>query len=428
MESKNGPERSSEGRTALRVAVIGSGISGISAAYHLQNFADDLVIFEGSDRLGGHTDTHSLLLDRESFEIDSGFIVFNDKNYPGFSSWLKNLGVLARSSDMSFGVKRADIDFEYGTGSINAIFAQKLNLFSSRFWRMLWDIVRFYGSVEKYDLEQLTLGQLVEKQGYSRGFWEDHLLPMCGALWSLPPRNASQIPANHVIQFMRQHRMLQLFGRPEWQVVQGGSSRYIKAFVDQFPGTIFLNDAVKEVQRLDQKISISSSSGEHIFDKVIFACHGDEALKILSNPSSDESRVLGAFKFQKNTVFIHGDESVMPINKKAWSSWNVTVDKSLEARCQITYWMNSLQKLTTNTNVFVTLNPNKELNSVFEQVEYSHPMFTEETEWAQPRRGIISGANNIHYCGAYWSWGFHEDGFSTGKACADEIARNPQSV
>ncbi len=408
----------------MKVAVIGSGISGIAAAYYLQGSVDQLVLFEKADRLGGHTDSHRVCISGKTYNIDTGFIVFNNANYPSFSAWLDLMGIASQSSDMSFGVRNLDTGLEYGTRNISALLAQRKNLFSRRFWRMLWDLRRFFRDAADVDLTDLTLAEFCKRQKYSEAFWEDHLLPMCSALWSLPSIQTNEISASHVIRFMANHKMLQLAGRPEWRVVKGGSNRYLEAFAAQFSGKIRLSDPVVEIIKRESDILLNSASGQHVFDKVVIACHSDEALAILQTPSTAERQILQSIAYQENRVVLHQDESVMPTNHRAWSSWNATISAEGNNACQVTYWMNPLQNLSEKENFFVTLNPKQELESVLAVEEYSHPIFTYETEKTKKRWAEISGIESIYYSGAYWGWGFHEDGFSSGKRCAEQILRS----
>ncbi len=403
----------------MRIAVVGAGVSGIAAAYRLQQEAD-VVLFEGQGRLGGHTDTHAVLVGGATHAVDSGFIVFNPDNYPRFSSWLDELGVESQPSDMSFGVSNQATGVEYGSRGLGALFCQRRNLVSPRFLRMLADLRRFYRDAVDYPLdESLTLGELLDRHGYGAGFVEDHIGPMCGALWSAAPDAALAIPARHVIAFMTHHRMLQLDGRPQWRVIKGGSSTYLQAFLARFSGEVRLADPVQAVARTASGVDITSASGTARFDAVVLACHSDEALGLLADPSEAERDVLGAIGYQPNRVVVHSDDRVMPEHRPAWSSWNALVGAERPERCQVSYWMNLLQSLPGRENFFVTLNPQMPLKRVWSVREYAHPVFTRRARAAQRRKAEISGVRNTWFCGAYWGWGFHEDGFVSGMEVAE---------
>lgn len=405
----------------MKVAVVGAGISGISAAHVLQGRAD-VTVFEAARRIGGHTDTHAILTSDCTYRVDSGFIVFNAHNYPRFCAWLDELGVASRPSDMSFGVSHRGTGLEYGTRSLNALFCQRRNLASPRFLGMLRDLRRFYRQAAGLDpADARTLGAYLRDEGYGNGFVEDHLAPMCAALWSLPATGVAQVPVTHVVAFMAQHRMLQLGGRPEWRVVSGGSATYLGAFARRFGGRIRPGDAVHGVVRRGDRVELTSTSGRHRFDAVVLACHSDQALALLQDPSAAERQVLGAIRYQPNRVVVHSDASVMPRRRQAWSSWNAVVDPANPGVCQVSYWMNRLQSIPGDQQFFVTLNPLQPLAQVWSERNYAHPVFTPDARRAQARRAEISGHRNTYYCGAYWGWGFHEDGFASGLEAAAEI-------
>lgn len=397
----------------MKVAVVGSGISGIAAAWGLRDRAQ-VVLYEALTRLGGHTDTHAILNQGRSYAVDSGFIVFNQDNYPRFSSWLDELQVPSQPSDMSFSVRNDVSGVEYGSCGLGALLCQRRNALSPGFLGMLADLRRFYGDARSLPVrESMTLGRLVEERGYGKRFVQDHLVPMCGALWSLPDAKVTELPAAHVIAFMEHHKMLQLGERPEWRVVRGGSSRYLKAFAERFDGEIRLSDPVRSVDRTGASVAVCSQSGTRHFDAVVLACHSNQALALLADPTARERAVLGAIPYQRNRVVVHSDASVMPHHRRAWSSWNALVNDGSSNSCQVTYWMNRLQGLPEGQQFFVTLNPSGRLRNVWSVREYEHPVFTPAARAAQKRRAEINGANNTFYCGAYWGWGFHEDGFAS---------------
>lgn len=304
----------------MKVAVIGAGIAGIAAADALSGRVD-VTLFESANGIGGHTDTHAILAGGRLYRVDSGFIVFNTINYPQFSAWLEGLGVPAQDTDMSFGVVNRRSGLEYGSRGLRALFGQRRNLLRPRFVRMLADLRRFYReAVELSGTDGRTVGEFLEQGGYGQGFVEDHIVPMCAALWSLPAGDARAVPVAHVAAFMKHHRMLQFGGRPWWRVVSGGSSRYLEAFEQQFRGTIRCAEPVTRVVRQPGRVMVESRRHREPFDAVVMACHSDQALALLEDATELEQDVLGAIRYQRNCAVVHSDPSVMPRNPSAWSS------------------------------------------------------------------------------------------------------------
>lgn len=401
----------------MRVAVIGGGIAGMATAYVAQRFAD-VTLFEASGSLGGHTDTHNLFVDGRTYAVDSGFIVFNRRNYPGFAAWLDELGVASKPTSMSFGVSVDGI--EYGTTDVAALFCQRRNLVSSTFLAMLRDIRRFHREAARVRQDDgRTLAEFLAEGGFSDSFAERHLLPMCAAIWSLPADQARQTPIAHVARFMANHGLLQLRDRPQWEVVVGGSDGYVRAFVHKFRGCVRTSEAVRRVERDAEGVTVYTDAGRDCFEHVVLACHADDALKLLA-PTPIECDVIGAFRFQANRAVVHSDASAMPRCTGAWSSWNVRA--SAGAGMEFTYWMNRLQGIDSPHPFFVTLNPERELDAVWAERQYSHPVFTLATQVAQRRRDELQGANRTFWCGAWWGWGFHEDGFRSGVEAARAVA------
>ena len=401
----------------MRVAVIGGGIAGMATAHVAQRFAD-VTLFEASGSLGGHTDTHNLFVDGRTYAVDSGFIVFNRRNYPGFAAWLDELGVDSRPTSMSFGVSVDGV--EYGTSDLRALFCQRRNLLSSTFLAMLRDIRRFHhraACVGRDDSR--TLAEFLTEEGFSAGFEERHILPMCAAIWSVPPDRARQSPIGHVARFMANHGLLQLRDRPQWEVVEGGSTAYVRAFARRFRGSVRTSLPVRRVERDADGATVHTDAACERFEHVVLACHADEALKLL-RPTSLESDVVGAFGFQPNRAVVHSDASAMPRRRGAWSSWNVCANGG--GGVEFTYWMNRLQGIDSSHPFFVTLNPARELDAVWAERHYSHPVFTPSTLAAQSRRAEVQGANRTFWCGAWWGWGFHEDGFRSGVEAAHAVA------
>ena len=400
----------------MRVAVVGGGISGIAAAHHAQPFAD-VTLYESNAVLGGHTDTHNLFAGDRAYPVDSGFIVFNRGNYPLFSRWLADLGVASKPTVMSFGVSTAD-GLEYGTTGLRALFCQPRNLARAGFLAMLGDIRRFYARAAELGDDRRTLGEFVADEGYSGTFVEAHLLPMCAALWSATRERARDMGIGHIAAFMSNHGLLALRNRPRWRVVDGGSSAYLEAFERRFRGRIRRSCAVRAVVRDVRGATVQTDTDSVRFDYVIFACHSDDALRLIE-PTPAEVAVLGAIRYGASRAAVHSDPSVMPRSRDAWSSWNVRAGPGGEF--EFTYWMNRLQDIGPEQQFFVTLNPRGALDDTWVERDYRHPVFDPGALAAQRRRAEIN-TGRTRYCGAYWGWGFHEDGFRSGCEAARQIA------
>ena len=401
----------------MRVAVVGGGIAGIAAAHACQQFAD-VTLFEAEPRLGGHTDTHNLLVDGRAYAVDSGFIVFNADNYPRFSRWLAELGVASQPTEMSFGVSTAT-GLAYGTSHLGAVFCQRRNTLRPRFLKMLNDIRRFYrraGAIPENDTR--TLAEYLGAERYSRAFAELHLLPMCAAIWSAPRQSARQLPIGHVAAFMTHHGLTRWRGRPEWRVVSGGAASYVRAFTASFRGQVRLSCPVRSIRRDAAAVVLATDGGGERYDYLVLACHSDEALALI-DAAPEETEILGAIRYQSNRAVVHSDVSVMPDDREAWSSWNVFTGADL--RYQFTYWMNRLQGLDPARQFFVTLNPTRRLRDPWFEREYRHPIFSPDARAAQVRVQEISGLRRTLYCGAWRGWGFHEDGFRSGIEAATRL-------
>ena len=411
----------------MRVAVVGGGIAGMAAAHALQEFAE-VSLFEAKPRLGGHTDTHHLMANGRSYSVDSGFIVFNRTNYPLFSAWLDELGVASRPTDMSFSVRRDREDgtvVEYGTTRLGALFCHRRNLVSPAFLSMLRGIGRFYRDAAQVTPEDArTLGEFLNERRYPGAFVDDHLLPMCAALWSAPLASTRELSIAHVAVFMANHGLLRLRNRPRWRVVEGGSSAYVDAFTRCFRGRRRVGNPVERVERDADGVGVVTAGGApERFDRVVLACHADQALALLDSRPAERA-VLGALRYRRNRAVVHSDPSVMPRRRAAWSSWNVTAGSSRGvAQCRVTYWMNRLQGIAGGQPFFVTLNPPASLRQVWIERDYEHPVFTPGARRAQARRAEINGVDGTFYCGAYWGWGFHEDGFRSAIDVAEALRR-----
>ncbi|MFU8813722.1 MAG: NAD(P)/FAD-dependent oxidoreductase [Pseudomonadales bacterium] len=405
----------------MKIAVIGAGISGIAAAHGLQREAE-VTLFEAARRLGGQSDTHAILTGGRTYRVDSGFTAFNYPACPQFSAWLAQLGVATRPSEVSFGVSNRQSGLEYGTRDMAALFCQRRNLLSPRFLNMLTDLRRLHREAPTVaNDDPRTLGQYLDDGGYSAGFVQDHLAPLCSAMWSLPMANVLDAPLVYALGSLVQHRLLQTGERPEWRVVDGGSSCYVAAFAQRFCGRIAIGDPVVSVARQPARVVVTSAAGAQAFDAVVFACRSDQALALLQHPSNAEREVLGAIRYQSNRVVVHSDPSVMPARYRAWSSWNAVVDGGREPSCCVSYWMNRLQSLGEKQQFFVTLNPAFPLADVWSERSYARPLLTAEACRAQQRRAEINGVASTWYCGAYWGAGSHEEGFASGDRVACEL-------
>lgn len=409
----------------MKIAIIGSGISGLYAAHYLQQ-EHDIYLYEANSYLGGHTDTHEISINDRQCSVDTGFIVFNTHNYPYFCRFLKDLNVSSQASDMTFSVCDISTGLEYNATTMDKLFCQRRNLFRPRFYRMVLDIIRFYKQAPallKSNDVQLTLGDFLTQQHYSAAFIEDHILPMACALWSAPADTLKRFPMTYLVAFMHNHQMLQINSRPEWRTIIGGSNSYIKAFVRRFNGKILLNTPVRAVQRMQEQVSVSTKEGQAHYDKVIFACHSDQALKILSDPTGAEQEILGAINFEENDTVLHTDSRLMPRYPKAWASWNAIKLGDKRQRCTTTYYMNKLQNLDFPEPLLVSLNCTDLINpdKIIVRRTYHHPIYTPESLYAQRRKNELNSNNNIYFSGAYWGWGFHEDGAKSAQDVVELI-------
>lgn len=398
----------------MRIAVVGSGIAGLGAAWLLSR-EHEVVLFEAQSRLGGHTHTHRVERDDGTWDIDSGFIVFNPANYPLLTRLFAELDVATQPTTMSFSVHNARSGLEYNAGTLAGLFCQKRNLVSRRFWRMLRDLVRFYREapalLDTGD-EGPTLGDYLEAGGYSPMFVHDHLVPMASALWSSPSTQILRFPARYLVQFMANHHMLQTDNRPEWRVVRGGSSSYVRALVARWNVQVRLDAPALAVRRTGDGVMLRSRDGIDTFDHVVLACHADQALAIVADASEAERDILGAMTYQPNATVLHTDRRMLPRNPRAWAAWNAYVPAREGEHCTVSYCMNLLQSIQAPVPFVVTLNRSADIDpaSVIARMDYMHPVYTHASVAAQQRRHEIDGVDRISYCGAYWGWGFHEDG------------------
>ncbi len=406
-----------------KIAVIGTGISGLTSAYLLSR-KHNVTVFEKNNYIGGHTATKDIELNGQSYAIDTGFIVCNNKTYPNFLKLLKQLKVALQPTEMSFSVLNKQSNLEYNGNTINTLFAQRRNIFSVKFWRLITEIIRFNKTCkERYSLDNIdkneTLGDFLSEHKFSEYFTQNYILPMGAAIWSTSLIEMLEFPLHFFIRFFYNHGLLNITDRPQWYVIPKGSREYIKPLVKSFENNIHLNTSIKHVKRHNSNVEIVfSDNSTQVFDEVIFACHSDQALKLLEQPTDEELSILGDIPYSANEVVLHTDTTLLPTRKLAWASWNYLLDdtsnqEQLTRSSCVTYNMNILQGLKTKEHTFcVTLNQTAKINpeKILATFTYHHPVFNQTSLNAQKRRDEICGINNTHFVGAYWHNGFHEDG------------------
>lgn len=413
--------------TKKRIAIIGSGISGLTCGYNLHKDFD-ITVYESGSYIGGHTNTLTVNEPDGPLNIDTGFIVFNDWTYPNFIKMLNETGVESQKSDMSFSVKCEETGLEYNGTDSNSLFAQRSNIFSPKFWKMVRDILRFNKSgldwiSKASENDDTTLGEFLDKGNFSPMFRKYYGYPITAAIWSAGDDDVKKFPLRFFMNFFKNHGMLSVNERPQWRVIKNGSKSYIPAFTKGWEDKIKLNCPVDMIKRKGDKVFIKAKNGLEEFDGIIFACHSDQALALLSSPTTDESNILKAIPYQKNEAVLHTDESILPKRKLAWAAWNYHILPSKSETAALTYNMNILQSLKTKKTYNVTLNHTKAIDptKIIKKINYMHPRFSLEAVNAQKRHSEISGQNNTFYCGAYWRYGFHEDGVFSGIRAADQV-------
>lgn len=398
----------------MKIAIIGSGIAGNTLAYHLYQH-HDITVFEAESHIGGHTHTHEVIHEGKRLTVDTGFIVFNDRTYPNFIQLLDELKVAWQPSHMSFSVRNENTGLEYNGTNLNSLFAQRSNFFKPSFHQMIRDILRFNKSALELlgDGSEIKLGDYLRQGAYSQQFIDQYIIPMGSAIWSTEAKQMLDFPARFFVRFFHHHGMLTVNDRPQWRTIAGGSDTYVNALTENFKSRIRLNTPVESVRRLKASVRVKPQFGEEErFDYVFFACHSDQALKMLSDASEVETEILGAIPYQENTVYLHHDVSMMPKRKLAWAAWNYHVTNDCTDRVAVTYNMNILQNLQSTEPLLVTLNHTRLINpaKVYKRIKYTHPVYTLAGVTAQARHAEISGVNRTGYAGAYWRNGFHEDG------------------
>ena len=397
----------------MKIAIIGSGISGNTLAYHL-NSNHHITLFENNSRVGGHSHTHAIDLFNQKFHVDTGFIVFNKKTYPHFLDLLHELHVPYENSAMSFSVKDSQKDFEYNGTNLNALFAQRKNLISPTFYKMIKEILRFNknSTLLLNSYKEISLGEYLDQEAYSEFFKKYYILPMGSAIWSSNYKTMMEFPAKFFVRFFDNHGMLNVNDRPQWLTIKGGSVNYVKKLTASFASKIKLNEKIQSIDRKSDHVIIQFQDRTEKFDWVFFACHSDEALKLIKSPTQDEKSILKAIPYTDNEVILHYDENFMPKRKLAWAAWNYHINQNIHSPVSLTYNMNILQNLITNVPILVTLNPQEKINKkkIIKKLSYAHPQYSLQSIVAQSNYHLISGVNRTSFAGAYWGNGFHEDG------------------
>ncbi len=414
-------------RLRQRIAVVGSGISGLSAAWLLSK-SHDVVIYEAEGRAGGHSNTIDV---PGTGPVDTGFIVYNNRNYPNLEAMFAHLGVDSIATEMSFAASLDNGDFEYCGEGLMGMLGQRRNAFRPRFWSLFRDLLRFYKEapevLDRPDMRGLTLDEYLRSNNYSQSFVEGHLLPMAAAIWSSKAQDIRSYPLLAFVRFFESHGLLQLRERPNWRTVKGGSRAYVQKLLGQFTGEIRLSTPVAKVTRDAKGVTVTDAQGQtDRFDKILIASHADQALNMLDTPSSLERDLLGAFQYTHNLAVVHKDASLMPRRRRVWCCWNYmsngTEDRDMLC---VTYWMNALQNLK-GQDIFVTLNPNRAPADEIARFDYTHPLFDSAAIHAQENLWRIQGVNNTFYAGAHFGRGFHEDGLQSGLAAAEEMGAMPR--
>ena len=399
-----------------RIAIIGSGISGLTAAYLLHK-SHEITLFEANDYIGGHTHTGKVAQGAQYYDIDTGFIVCNDRNYPNFLKLMDKLNIAMQPTEMSFSVRNNPLGLEYNGHNLNTLFSQRRNLLRPKFYRLIRDILYFNEAakkaIEEGVAENITLDTFVNQQSLSDIFKNNYLLPMAAAIWSCSMEQAGEFPLQFFLKFFLNHGLLDIKNRPQWYAVKGGSKTYIDPMTSGFKDQIRLSTPVNSVVRDDSWIEVNHATGKETFDQLVFACHSDQALDLLKNASIEEKAILGELLYQQNDVILHSDASLMPKKSLSWASWNFLAgEQEHNDPTLVTYCMNILQGIASDQPFLVSLNARHKIDpeKIIGEYNYTHPVYSVAGMEAQSRRNEISGVGRIHYCGAYWYNGFHEDG------------------
>ena len=405
----------------MKIAVIGSGISGLSSAYYLSK-KHKVDLFEKQDRFGGHSYTLDVEYNvKEKVSVDIGFMVFNKITYPNLISFFEENKIEIEKSDMSFSVKVKNTNIEYCGKGLNGIFSNRSNLFNYKFVKMFFEIINFYKGCENLDANSLedniTLGQYLEKIKKTDYFINYHIIPMVSAIWSMPPYEASQMPLTFFLNFFKNHGLFKLKNRPQWFTVTNRSKTYVNKILSQISGEYYKNYEINKIERNNSGVKVYYGSANEFFtyDKVVLASHADESLKMISDPTDSEIKILDNFRYRKNTAVIHSDESSMPKNKNAWCSWNSSINLNNKDNSSVTYWLNQLQNLKISKNIFLTINPFFKIdpNKIYKEINFTHPYYDENALKNQSKLNSIQNVKNTLFAGSYFGYGFHEDGIKS---------------
>ena len=402
----------------MKIAVIGSGISGLSAAYFLSK-KHKVDLFEKEDHFGGHSHTIDVLINNKKVSVDIGFIVFNHETYPNLINFFNENHVEIEKSDMSFSVNVKGTNIEYCGKGLRGMFSNKLNILNPKFLRMFFDIINFYRNCDKIKefKDDITLGEFLVNKKLSKSFIEYHLIPMVSAIWSMPPYEASKMPLKFFLKFFQNHGLFKLKNRPQWYTVSNRSRTYVNKVLSNISGEYFKNYKINLIKRQPSHVHIYYGEKNEFFeyDKVVLASHADEALNIIEKPSEEEKKILQNFSYRENLAVIHTDETVMPKNKNAWSSWNSIVSDGKDSKNSLTYWLNLLQNLKCDQNIFLSLNPFLKIqeNKILKKVKFTHPYYDQNALGNQNKLNYLQNKNNTLFCGSYFGYGFHEDGIKS---------------
>jgi len=402
----------------MKIAVVGSGISGLSAAYYLSK-KHNVDLFEKEDHFGGHSYTVDININGKKIAVDVGFIVFNFQTYPNLINFFKEIDVEIEKSDMSFSVSVENTNFEYCGKGLSGIFANKSNLLNLEFIKMFFEIIKFYKLCNKISKlnEKLTLTEFLERNKWSKSFINYHIIPMVSAIWSMPPYEAGKMPMNFFLKFFQNHGLFKLSKRPQWYTVAQRSKAYVNKVLSKISGEYYKNYKINSIQRISSGVQIYYGGNNEFFDydKVILATHANEALALINNPTDQEKKILSNFNYKENNAILHFDESIMPKNKKTWSSWNSFVDPRDLNKSSLSYWLNLLQNLKCEKNIFLTLNPFRKIpeNKIIKKIKFTHPYYDQKALENQKNLKIIQNKENLLFCGSYFGYGFHEDGIKS---------------
>ena len=402
----------------MKIAVVGSGISGLSAAYYLSK-KHKVDLFEKEDHFGGHSHTIDVLINNKKVSVDIGFIVFNHETYPNLINFFNENHVEIEKSDMSFSVNVKGTNIEYCGKGLRGMFSNKLNILNPKFLRMFLDIINFYRNCDKIKefKDDITLGEFLVNKKLSKSFIEYHLIPMVSAIWSMPPYEASKMPLKFFLKFFQNHGLFKLKNRPQWYTVSNRSRTYVNKVLSNISGEYFKNYKINLIKRQPSHVHIYYGEKNEFFeyDKVVLASHADEALNIIEKPSEEEKKILQNFSYRENLAVIHTDETVMPKNKNAWSSWNSIISEGKDSKNSLTYWLNLLQNLKCDQNIFLSLNPFLKIqeNKILKKVKFTHPYYDQNALGNQNKLNYLQNKNNTLFCGSYFGYGFHEDGIKS---------------